>query len=120
MNTQETIDTLATAAASGDTAAAMAFTDAVKESGGEAGFKSYYPEMGEAKPAAQMEARLSHGGNHYFVDTPLTLSGRGIEYRGKFSGVPGSRKTGWNQYKVTCKAMEKLERQYSVSSESLL
>lgn len=120
MNAETTIQILATAAGTGDNGAAAAFTDAVTEEGGQSGFCGFYPEMGEAKPVAHMEASLSHYGRHYFVYTPLELKGRGIEAQGKFNGIPGSRKNGWNVYKVTLKAMDKLEAQYRVASEMLL
>lgn len=45
-----------------DAVAKLAFIDAVTEEGGEAGFIGHYPEMGEAKPVAHMEASLSHYG----------------------------------------------------------
>ena len=45
---------------------------------------TYYPEMGEAKPLAQIEASLGHYGKHYFLRTPLTLSGRGVELLGQY------------------------------------
>lgn len=108
-----------------DTTAQAAYVDAVQEEGGEAGFLSYTPEMGDKKPVAHMEARLAHYGKHYFIDTPLTLSGRGIvhqdTYTAKtFTGGAAHRKCGWNCYKVTLNAMEKLRKQYRVSHESLL
>lgn len=108
--------------------AALAFTDAVAEAAGDAGqaaagFCGYYPEMGETKPVAQIHASLSHYGRHYFVKTPLTLKGRGIEALGAIAEgrlVKGSPFVGWNEYKVTLKAMEKLEAQYRIASEMLL
>ena len=42
------------------------------------GLHCYTPEMGQRKPDVKLEARLSHYGNHYIVDTPLELKGRGI------------------------------------------
>lgn len=109
-----------------DAGAAAAFTDAVVEDAGAgAGFLGYHPEMGEARPVAHMEARLSHYGKHYFVDTPLTLKGRGIEHLGAYTaarlvGGEKNRRCGWNEYKVTLKAMEKLQATYRISSEMLL
>lgn len=124
MNTETTINALATAATN-DNGAAAAFTDAVTEAAMDAGqpvagFCGYHPEMGEAKPVAQMEARLSHYGRHWFIYTPLTLKGRGIVAQGVFIGVPGSRRNGWNQYKVTEKAFAALEAKYRIASEMLL
>jgi hypothetical protein len=42
------------------------------------GLHCYTPEMGQRKPDVKLEARLSHYGNYYIVDTPLELNGRGI------------------------------------------
>jgi hypothetical protein len=81
---------------------------------------TYRPEMGEKRPEVQIEARLGHYGKHYFVDTPLVLSGRGIKHMGVFRGVPGSRKEGWQQYKLTEAAFEKLQAEHDVSYELLL
>ncbi len=41
------------------------------------GLHCYTPEMGQRKPDVKLEARLSHYGNYYIVDTPLELNGRG-------------------------------------------
>lgn len=83
----------------------------------------YYPEMGEAMPVdTQIEASLGHYGRHYFLKTKLTLAaGRGVEALGTMT-VAGGPRAGqvFNQYKVTLKAMEKLEGQYKVSSASML
>jgi hypothetical protein len=116
---------IATAAATGDNGAAAAYTDAVTEAAADAGqpaagFCGYHPEMGETQPVAHMEARLAHYGRHYYVYTPLTLKGRGVEFKEVFAGVPGSRKNGWNVYKVTERAMATLEKLYRVSFTMLL
>ena len=122
----ETIYALATAAVKGDELAASLFFDAVRDQRvadmgtGEAESVSFYPEMGEAKPAAHIEARLMHYGRHYMLTTPLKLKGRGVEFIGTFHGVNTSKKTGWNQYKVTLNAMRKIEAEYVVSREALL
>lgn len=86
------------------------------------GLTSYYPEMGEAKPVAQIEARIGHYGD-WFLSTPLTLRGRGIKHLRTNTAadlVPGSHRVGWSEYKVTDLAFEKLSKQYAISSESLL
>ena len=45
----------------------------------EPGTYLYTPEMGEQKPdGCEMEAGLCHGGDHYWIRTPLELKGRGI------------------------------------------
>lgn len=125
--TANELNTLAAAAVTCPVAA-LAFTDAVSEVAADAGqaaagFCGYHPEMGETRPVAQIHASLSHYGRHYFIKTPLTLKGRGIEAMGVISAdrlVKGSPFAGWNEYKVTLKAMEKLESQYRISSEMLL
>ena len=84
----------------------------------------YYPEMGEAKPEAEIESSLSHYDRHYFLDTPLMLSGRGIRHLGTHQPhqlTPlGQRKAGWHKYQVTIAAYDKLCRQYRVAHEMLL
>jgi hypothetical protein len=84
---------------------------------------AFYPEMKETKPDAKIEARLSHYGKHYFLDTPLELSGRGIIHLGTYTASQlrqGSYKIGWNQYKVTERAFDKLCEQHDVSYELML
>ena len=131
MNAMDTVNALAAAVvATREATAEAAFTDAVTEAaeltgGAAAGFCGYYPEMSEAKPVAQIEARLAHYGRHYFIKTPLTLKGRGIEFRGVLTadslvGGAANRLCGWNEYKVTLNAFEKLEAQYRIASEMLL
>lgn len=89
------------------------------------GTYSYTPEMGEKKPeGCQMESRLSHYGNHYYVDAPLELKGRGITFLKKYEEgdftSPGCYKVGWNHYRVTEKAYRNLENKYAISRESFL
>jgi len=85
----------------------------------------YYSEMGEKRPAdAQIDATLGHYGKHYFLKTPLVLKGRGIEHLGTETAETlcefAHDKIGWHRYKVTLKAMERIEAQYKVASECLL
>lgn len=87
------------------------------------GVHTYYPEMGERKVNAQMEARLSHYGKHYFIDSPVELKGRGITFLKTYAAndfIRPNHKVGWHSYKVTTAAFEKLKQQYSVSMERLL
>ncbi len=81
---------------------------------------TYHPEMGDKRPDVLIEARLGHYGKHYFVDTPLVLSGRGVKYLGVFRGIPGSRKEGWQQYKLTEAAFDRLKEEYDIAYEMLL
>lgn len=85
---------------------------------------SYYPEMNEAKPAVEIEARPSYYVKHWFLRTTLTLKGRGIANLGPIKASEltpkGQRLVGWNQYKVTEKAFETLCKKYNVVTESLL
>ena len=84
----------------------------------------YTPEMGQEKPDCQMEASHSYYGGHYFIDTPLELKGRGITFLKKYESKdfvnPNNRKVGWNEYRVTTKAFNKLKEQYTISMELLL
>ncbi len=84
---------------------------------------AYYPEMSEVKPVGQIEASLSHYGKHWFLRTPLALSGRGVSLVDTYTEantVPGSRCLGWNRYKVTESAFERICEQYEVVSEMML
>jgi hypothetical protein len=85
----------------------------------------YHPEMGEKRPDDVLgDASLSHYGKHYFLKTPLELKGRGIENLGKLRAedlVEKARhKAGWNQYKVTIAAFEKICAAHKIGVEQLL
>ena len=87
------------------------------------GTYTYTPEMGQQKPAGcQMEASRAYYGKHMYIDTPMTLKGRGITFLKQYK--PGdlydSRKDGWNHYQVTNLAFEKLKEQYTISMECCL
>ncbi len=84
------------------------------------GVHSFTPEMGQRKVSAQIDASLSHYGNHYFLDTPLELKGRGITFIKVYAAgdfIRPNHKVGWNSYKVTTAVFEKLKSQYSISME---
>ena len=88
------------------------------------GLHCYTPEMGDRKPFVKMEASHGHYGKHYYVDTTAELKGRGIEFiktykDGDFT-TRNFYKVGWNEYRVTNNAFDKLEKQYSISMECLL
>ena len=84
----------------------------------------YRSEMGEARPAGDMEASLSHSGNHWYVQTSLGLKGRGIRHiqtlTSEILTLVGQRKVGWNEYKITESAMDRLQTQYAVTVEMML
>ena len=82
----------------------------------------YCPEMGQAKPAALFEARLSYYGTHYYVDTPCTLKGRGITEEEPRHWKPGSQKDleGWKTYRLTKNAYKKLEAEHTIIMEEHL
>lgn len=88
------------------------------------GLYIYCPEMGESRPECQMIAKMGHYGTHYYIDTPLTLKGRGITFmetmESKNLTESGQFLAGWNRYKVTERAFKKLQEQYSISMENLL
>ena len=72
--------------------------------------QNYWPEMGDKKPEAQIEATMScYGAAHWYLDTPLELKGRGVKYMGQHPS------DGRNRYVVTARAFEKIKEQYSVS-----
>ena len=74
----------------------------------------YTPEMGEQKPdGCEMEAGLCHGGDHYWIRTPLELKGRGIR-----KDEPA--RDGLNNYTVTELAYSKLKKQYRIAYKSYL
>lgn len=86
---------------------------------------SYCPELGEAKPTRiDGNVTLSHNGKHYFIETPLTLSGIGIAFEQKLRASnltdQGQYKAGWNVYRVTNRAMNSLRQSYDFARESLL
>lgn len=85
------------------------------------GIKAFYPEMGEKPPVADIEAKLSHYGKHYYLYTSLDLSGIGIERLTDESGYPaGHRRNGQKRYKVTTRAFDQLATKYAISTEMLL
>lgn len=87
------------------------------------GVHTYYPDMGDRRINAQLEARLSYNGSHYFVDSPHELKGRGITFIKTYTAdhfIRPSRLIGWHSYKVTQAAFEKLKQEYSISMERLL
>ena len=84
--------------------------------------KSFYPEMGEKFPEAVAgNVTLGHYGNWY-IDTPLSLKGRGIKfiktYQTNELTERGQYKTGWNSYRVTDLALANLP--YQFAREALL
>lgn len=87
------------------------------------GVYRYTPEMGGKKPDCQMEASRGYYGKHWFIDTPLELKGRGIELIKKYQVkdfCSKDHRVGWNEYRVTNRAFEKLKEKYSISQECLL
>lgn len=87
------------------------------------GVYRYTAEMGGQKPACQMEASRGYYGKHWFIDTPLELKDRGIEFIKKYQEkdfCSKDHRIGWNEYRVTNRAFEKLKEKYSISQECLL
>jgi hypothetical protein len=81
--------------------------------------------MNEARPDdAVIDARLSHYGKHWFLKTPLVLRGRGIEHLGTLTAdrlvESAQHKVGWHEYKVTERAMERIQKEHKVACECLL
>lgn len=88
------------------------------------GVYCYTPEMGQKKPDCQMEASRGYYGKHWFIDTPLEIKGRGIEFVKKYQEKdfcnPEDHRAGWNEYRVTNRAFEILKTKYSISQKCLL
>ncbi|MGY3386826.1 DNA repair photolyase [Paenibacillus polymyxa] len=76
------------------------------------GVHAYTPEMGERKVNTQIEARLSHCGDHYFLNTKLELKGRGIKL------LESENEN--NRYMVTWRAFDKLKETYSIGMKLYL
>ncbi|ALS10012.1 hypothetical protein ABE82_26765 (plasmid) [Paenibacillus peoriae] len=76
------------------------------------GVHTHWPELNERKVAAQIDARLSYDGKHYFLRTKLELKGRGISLVDHDKVML--------RYKVTIRAFEKIKLEYSISMERLL
>jgi hypothetical protein len=86
-------------------------------------FKTHYPEMNQSKPEnVQGEVSLAHYGKHYFVKTPLQLKGVGVTLEDVYtaSNCNNPAKFGWNRYRVTLRAMEKLNARFDFAYELLL
>jgi hypothetical protein len=90
---------------------------------------SYCPEMNQSKPHHKfydMEVQASYDWKYQYITTPIELKGRGITFIGKIdpknynSTARIEYKIGWNEYKVTRLAFEKLEEKYKIVRESLL
>jgi hypothetical protein len=78
----------------------------------------YYPEMNQKAPAdTQIEATLGHYGEHYYLRTPLALKGQGITHTKTLTAndFPGGLRAGWHCYRVTTKAMSRLQAKYVVA-----
>lgn len=88
------------------------------------GVYCYTPEMGQQKPDCQMEASRGYYGKHWYIDTPLSLKGRGITFLKKYTDndfyMPGNYRVGWNEYRVTDRAFDKLKEQYTISQKVFL
>lgn len=88
------------------------------------GVYCYTPEMGQRKPDCQMEASRGYYGKHWYIDTSLSLKGRGITFLKKYTDndfyMPGNYRVGWNEYRVTDRAFDKLKEQYTISQRCYL
>lgn len=76
------------------------------------GLYMYTPEMGQEKPECQIDASLSHYGDHWFLTTKLSLKGRGVRL--------DKTENDTNYYIVTERAFEKLKTEYSISKVNYL
>jgi hypothetical protein len=90
---------------------------------------NYCPEMKEVKPHHKfydMEVQASYDWKYQYITTPLEIKGRGITFIGKIEAKNYHNtdriayKLGWNEYKVTNNAFDKLEQKYKIVRETLL
>ena len=87
---------------------------------------TYYPEMNQAKPAADFEARMSHRGEKggYTIKTPKHIRGIGVHLvrvlQASDLAPQAQHKAGWNEYHLTAYAFRELCRTNSVAMEALL
>lgn len=90
---------------------------------------AYYPEMHQAKPHHKFydgEVQASYDYKYQYITTPLELKGRGITFIGHIDPKKYNNperieyKKGWNEYKVTLNAFNKLEEKYKFVRETLL
>ena len=90
---------------------------------------NYCPEMNETKPHHKFydgEVQASYNYKYQYIVTPLELKGRGITFEQKidpknYHSIDRIKyKIGWNQYKVTNNAFNKLEEKYKFVRETLL
>ena len=89
------------------------------------GVKGYWPELGDRVPVTRMTAQRAYYGKHVFIDTPMTLKGRGISFQktytaDHFTTGANNPKVGWNSYLVTNRAFEALKQRYPIAMEILL
>jgi hypothetical protein len=85
------------------------------------GHHRYSPSTGQRRPIAQIEGYCII--DNYYLSTPLELKGKGITFLKKYTNEEAATNTdlhaGWNQYKVTLKAFDKLKEHYAIMTESL-
>jgi hypothetical protein len=90
---------------------------------------TYWPEMNEVKPHHKFydgEVKASYDWKYQYITTPLELKGRGItkveiiDPKNYISAERIAYKIGWNKYKVTNNAFDKLETKYNFVREALL
>ena len=83
--------------------------------------KGYYPEMGEVKPAAQMEAHMFYNGRGYFINSRVKLdTNRSVRFVEVITEKQNPRCTGWYRYDVTLNGFKQLSAVYVISMELLL
>jgi hypothetical protein len=92
---------------------------------------NYTPEMGQTKPHHKFydgEVQASYNWKYQYIITPMELKGRGIKFEGNIDLKNYSEychdkiryKEGWNEYKVTQLAFEKLDAKYKFVRETML
>lgn len=81
--------------------------------------KAYTPELGQEQPQPVTgNIRRAISGKHIFIDTPEDIpTSRSVVLLGTHDD---HRRKGWNHYKVTIAAMEKLAQQFDFSERVYL
>ena len=83
--------------------------------------KLYYPEMNEARPEAEIEAKLSYNGKYWYVKSkhPMKTS-RSVKFIEQIEAdnltAAGQYLAGWYKYRFTQKAFDDLDALVAVET----
>jgi hypothetical protein len=75
--------------------------------------RHYYPEMGDARPECDVEARQGRDGKWIVVSPTELPKGRGVtlvcQYRPQDLVKQAQHKVGWFEYRLTDRAFDRLD-----------